>query len=74
MNEEWNEKLFNQDCPARCQSHDMASSQTLRRHFLSRATLYHSDCEWGDDDHLHKFHIYGKDFGISWEGVSCANY
>lgn len=23
---------------------------------------------WGDD-HLHQFHIYGKDYGISYEGV-----
>lgn len=37
----------------------------IRRWPLS--TIFHG---WGDD-HLHQFHIYGKDYGISYEGGLC---
>lgn len=38
------------------------------RHVTGRASLHFPDSAGLGDDHLHQFHIYGKDYGISYEG------
>jgi len=41
---------------------------------ISLAGLHHiiQIANGWEDEYLHQFHIYGKDYGISYEGESCA--